>query len=334
MAFAAYPLDHSNSFRMTVQPASYSQLLPLTVLISYHNNQSFLDKLLESIMLSDIKGWIYEIVVIDSGSDSPPQLPKDSLCTIQSIYNPVGSLTSSLNIGLRYAKTEWICILDCDTEVIDKQFWTIVAKIAQENVSVGIPASLSSNYTAAECFDFIDTVLLGYLFSKRLVSPLLKAYYQKKSELLQSSLPFKVPYFWNQCIFLNASIKDRFIYNESLYVWACDFELSSQLARHREQVVCFPEYRIIHHGEGSGSHNSLSRIRGVLEGEYTYINLIYGHCAFIIHLMAIMARLVRLSFRMIFQRNSIKVDIEKLILKTHLSLFRDQFLRRPNEFKL
>ena len=312
---------------MSVQPGRSAQLLPLTVLVSFHNNQVFLDKLLNSILVSNFQNWIHEIIVIDSGSDSPPRLPLNSNLSIQTIYNPLGSLTTSLNIGLRHAKSEWICILDCDTEIIDRQFWTIIEKIHNQNISIAIPASLSSANTTAECFDFVDTVLLGYLFSKRLISPLLRAYYQKKSRLLRSTRPFAVSFFWNQCIFLHSRVKNVFVYDETLYVWACDFELSKRLHRHGEKIVCFPEYRIVHHGEGSGSHNSLKRILGVLNGEYTYISIAYGRIAFIIHLAAIVARLVRLFLRMAVQRDSDKLAVEKTVLHSHFSLLNQQYFR-------
>jgi glycosyltransferase involved in cell wall biosynthesis len=297
-----------------------NQRQSISVLISFHNNQHFLDNLIQSILESNHQNLVNEIIVIDSASRIPPLLPQICSTPIYSIFNPLGSLTTSLNIGLHKAKSDWICILDCDTEIIEKDFWLIIDYMASNNLPVAVPVSLNSDITTGECFDLINTVSLGYLFSKRVIHPYLKSYYRRKNVLCKKNSHFQIPFFWNQCVILNSKYKNFFCYNENLHVWSCDFELSIRLRRCNINVYCVPQFKIIHHGEGSGSHDSIERMQGVLRGEFTYVSIVYKKVAFSIHLFSLLIRSLRLLARFFISPFSPKIYHDQVLLKSHIKL--------------
>jgi GT2 family glycosyltransferase len=226
--------------------------------------------------------------------------------------------------------TEWACILDCDTEIIDPNFWSIIDCATDNKLPLVIPASLYRNNDLQDCFDQIDTVLLGYIFSKKFLKPFLKSYNNMKISMLNSCKPFDVSYFWNQCVFINKTVYTQFRYSELLYVWACDFELSKRLHRSGQRLVCLPNFKIKHYGEGSSKHDSLNRILGVLKGEFTYTSIAYPIIAPILHVLAIAARAGRLMVHMLKLENRQKVNFEKLLFKSHVKLL----FRQPCDFHL
>jgi glycosyltransferase involved in cell wall biosynthesis len=304
----------------------------LTIIITYHNNQGFLTALLRSIASNIESEIVKKVIVVDSDSIKPPSLPESFPVPIDVLYNAKGSLTSSLNLGLTNVRTSWACILDCDTEIESSLLWNIVKQASDRNIKVAIPLSVYPNKKQQECFDTLDTVLLGYILSGRFMAYLLKPYYRSKEILsLPSTESFSVSFFWNQCVFVDMSIIEHFHYSESLHVWPCDFELSQRLTRMNQKIMCFPDYRIIHYGEGSGNHDDIVRMKAVLMGQFAYVNLAYPQASLPIHILALILRALRLLLRITFLQTSLKINCDKTLVKIHLKLLYSLVLRNAHK---
>lgn len=271
----------------------------ITFITSYRNNSHYIDNLLRSFCsLLHFEKLVAQVLVIDSNSDKPYLLPSSYPVPIRCIVNPKGTLTSSLNVGINECKTPWYAIFDADTEILSPNLLEIINVHSSD--SLILPVSVFADGSYQECFDDLDTILYSYMLTKLLSSRLLAPYFKNKKSKLRASLSFRVNRLWNQCIFVNKSLVSDLYYNEDIYVWGCDFELSNRLLRNKIPIVVDPNYRIVHFGAGSeGGHSSIQRQKKVIESEFTYINIVYPLFSIFIHLTSLSIRFLFLLFYLI-----------------------------------
>ena len=285
----------------------------ITFITSYRNNGKYIQNLLNSFTkLIGFHELVSEVVIVDSNSSQKFIIPQNYPIPVKYIFNPKGTLTSSLNLGIKETITKWYAIFDADTEVYSIN----LLKIIQTNVGspILLPSSITPDKRSHQFFDQIDTLLFGYVASRPLTSRLLKFYFNHKKLKMKSNEPFKVNYLWNQCLFVNKERVPDLHYNEDIYVWGCDFELSKRLMRQNVTVSAVPCYEVIHYGAGSdGGHESPDRQRKVIESEFSYIDICYPRFSYLIHCLSI-------TFKLFFLIPFI-LKPKKFMLKFHFLIY-------------
>jgi glycosyltransferase involved in cell wall biosynthesis len=92
----------------------------LTVIIPTRNEASFIDRCLSSVFAADLLPGGFEVFVVDGMSqDSTRQILSGWIpdhANLTMLDNPLGTVPSAMNIGIRAARGEWIIRLDAHSE--------------------------------------------------------------------------------------------------------------------------------------------------------------------------------------------------------------------------
>jgi glycosyltransferase involved in cell wall biosynthesis len=291
----------------------------LTIVVTYRNNSVYVDNLLLSLRrLEHFSSFVSEVIIVDSNSDTP-YISSFSDCPLRIILNHQGTLSSSLNIGIEQVSTRWVAIFDADTEICDTHLLNLPRLCP--NSSILLPVSCYPSGEPQDCFDSLDTTLYGYVLTKSLCGKLLGRYTRNKRRLSNGTSPFKVNYFWNQCVFVNLDKTPNFRYCEKIHVYGCDFELSKRLAKQGIFAECHPSYRVIHYGAGSdGGHTSFKRMLLVLFSEFSYVNEAYPSFSLVFHSLAIAIKLALLLASLTSCPSRAKLPLRVRLLRQHVLL--------------
>ena len=106
--------------------------MKLSIIISVFNLEKYITKCINSFLNQDIPTDIYEIIIIDDGStDNSSKLIKDYVSghhNISYYFKENGGASSARNLGLKYAKGEYIWFFDGDDWVKSNILKTIINK--------------------------------------------------------------------------------------------------------------------------------------------------------------------------------------------------------------
>lgn len=109
-----------------------NRTMKLSIIISVFNLEKYITKCINSFLNQDIPTDIYEIIIIDDGStDNSSKLIKDYVSghhNISYYFKENGGASSARNLGLKYAKGEYIWFFDGDDWVKSNILKTIINK--------------------------------------------------------------------------------------------------------------------------------------------------------------------------------------------------------------
>lgn len=124
------------------------------VIIPFRDEYQLVVKLLEQI-LRMVTYPVYNIVLVDDGSKNKNFI--NSLTKIKNLKiiqneKPVG-FAASVNKAVKESKTDFICVMHSDTEVLQKNFLWILAKTLseQKNNKVAAVSAVTDNPMSKEC---------------------------------------------------------------------------------------------------------------------------------------------------------------------------------------
>ncbi len=308
-------------------------MISWTAVISFRDNQAYLEALLDSFVKHLPSGAVHEVIVIDSDSQTPPVIPGRISLNVSVLHNPAGTLTTSLNVGLETCKTEWIGIFDADTEITGLEIASLPERALEVGADLIVPRSISSDGSRQDYFDNSDTVTKGYVFTRPLLSIFHRGYRRKKLITDRSVHPVAIRYFWNQCVFVNLKkIRSSFLYDSRLAVWACDFDLSRRLREANIRMTALPSVEIIHHGGGAGSVFSSRRAMAVTRSEVLYVTIHFPRSNSILHFLALLFHTGKYLFKRVRSRQwKEERDVEWSLLRDHYRAVRD---RRKSDFEI
>jgi GT2 family glycosyltransferase len=308
-------------------------MISWTAIISFRDNQSYLEALLDSFAKHLPSGSIHEIIVVDSDSQKPPLISDSFPFVVKVLHNPAGSLTTSLNMGLEACKTDWVGIFDADTEITGGDIASLPERALEDGADLVVPRSISEDGSRQDYFDNVDTVTRGYVFTRPLLSLFHRRYRRKKLITDQSIQPVAIRYFWNQCVFVNLKkIRSSFLYNPRLAVWACDFDLSRRLREANIRMIALPSVAIIHHGGGSGSVFSSRRAMAVTRSEILYVTIHFPRSNSILHVVSLLFHTGKFLFKRFRPRQGkAERDVEWSIIRDQFRAVRD---RRQSNFEI
>lgn len=131
-----------------LSPVRSSNNQKYTVISAVYNVEKYLDKFFESLTKQQLCFNKYiEIIIVDDGSTDNSAIiikkwinkfPKN----IKYIYKDNGGQGSARNLGLKYAKTEWVTYIDPD-DFVDARYFKNIAKVIAENENL---AMVSCNF--------------------------------------------------------------------------------------------------------------------------------------------------------------------------------------------
>ncbi|MGG7078798.1 glycosyltransferase family 2 protein [Clostridium sardiniense] len=90
-----------------------------SIIIATINRSNLINKCIESVMLQSYKN--YEIIVVDQSSDTKTKKIVEKYDDVRYINIMPNGLSNARNIGVKFAKGDYICLLDDDAEY-DKNF--------------------------------------------------------------------------------------------------------------------------------------------------------------------------------------------------------------------
>lgn len=118
----------------------------VTIIIPMYNSEKFIERTLNSIFDSNLSKQIYDVLVVDDGSnDNGLQIVKNMVKDHSNLFfitQKNGGASKARNIGIEQAKTDYIWFVDSDD-------------VVSEDLSVIAQVLNSDAYTNIDVFDFV-----------------------------------------------------------------------------------------------------------------------------------------------------------------------------------
>lgn len=249
----------------------------LTILIVTWNSWGDLKRCLESIASSD--AGESEVLVFDNGSvDGTPALVREHFPYVRLEQSPTNlGLPPAVNRGLTLARSDYVMLLDVDTEVQPGTARRLLGFLHQrpdvalvaprihtpqgmiEPSARNLPSAMNGLFGRQSV---LSRIFPGNPFSRRYMAP----------ENLHNTEPFRVEQVSAACMFMRRSLfQDVGPWDEGYRCYWVDSDWCAQIRKAGQVIYCVPDVRIVHHENNrAGKKKSTWRIRHFHIGAYRF----------------------------------------------------------------
>ncbi len=226
---------------------------PIDIIIVNFNSTDYSIKCIGSIY-SSFQTIGANIIVVDNGSKDYPVRIKRAYPDVDLILNDQNDgFSKAVNIGLRYAASQWAIILNSDT-VIYSGFFDKVVPFLNSNREVAIvgPKILEKDGAVQGSARRFPTVLTS-LFGRK--SPLTKIFPNNpvtKKEFFcfngNGNKPIEVDWVSGACMIARTkALKDINGFDEKFFLYWEDTDICSRLKKAGWKIIYYPLSEIYHH---------------------------------------------------------------------------------------
>jgi hypothetical protein len=221
--------------------------MDLSIVIVNYKSKEKIKKCLKSILLADLSGLSWELIVVENDSgDNLSDLLTDfkSSKLIKSDKNL--GMGGGNNLGIKIAQGEFILILNPDTELKPEAIKTLFSYI-KENKDVYIigPKLLnpdlslqySCSYFPRPWTPIFRRTFIGKFFQKHLDWFLMKDFDHKSTR--------EVDWLMGSCLLIRGNDFDGF--DERFFMYFEDIDVCRRAWHYGKKVVYHPEAEVIHH---------------------------------------------------------------------------------------
>lgn len=145
----------------------------LSVVIPYYNMGSYIDETLESVLNSTYRP--VEVVIVNDGSDNPESLAKlreienSGRKEVRIIHTENKGLASARNTGARYARGEFLALLDAD-DLVEPEFYARSIKILKKYKNVSLVYSWVRYFDGAKGCFIANNLEFPYLLAHNMLA--------------------------------------------------------------------------------------------------------------------------------------------------------------------
>ena len=225
----------------------------LSILIVTWNSWGDLKRCLDSIAKVDFDNL--EIVVIDNGSgDDTVEHVRQQFPEVKLLENSTNlGLPAAVNQGLRFAKGDYIMLLDVDTEVATGTPARLFQFMEQSpHVAMSAPRIYTPEGEIEQSARNLPSVMSGLFGRQSLLrhwfpnNPFSRQYLMPEN--LGKVEPFQVQQVSAACMFMRRSVIDKAgFWDEGYRCYWIDSDWCAQLKSVGESVYCVPDVHIVHH---------------------------------------------------------------------------------------
>ncbi|MBR9706005.1 glycosyltransferase [Candidatus Pacearchaeota archaeon] len=166
---------------------------PVSIVIPSYNRIDALQNCLESIFAQDYSKDLYEIIVIDDGTDTPYKLPSFDVKLIRNSKR-MGD-PYSRNLGINNSKGEYILILDDDVTLVSSNFISkgieilqneLIGMVAPKKIDLYLEEPIPPEERSTVAPRFVDGNLIPVKRSEGFIDYGCMVFIAKKSALLET----------------------------------------------------------------------------------------------------------------------------------------------------
>jgi len=183
----------------------------VSIIIVTYNNKDDIEECLDSILNQTYKN--FEIIVVDNASkDGTPDIVQRKYPTVRLIRSPKNLGYAGGNaLGLKYAKGDYIVILNPDT-IVDKNWLQELVSIANRDNKIGIVGACILLYDQPSRINALGNVLhfTGLVFCNAFCEPYDK--YREKDQYL--ALPSGAAFLIKREVIEEVGFMDKFFFME------------------------------------------------------------------------------------------------------------------------
>lgn len=254
-----------------------SRKFKFTILILTYNSQKHIVKLVRS-LFKYLKGVSYEILIIDNGSTDKTisLLNKKEFSEIRIIQRKMNyGFGQSINWGVKFAKGEYLLILNPDTEVIDSSLKTLLnSALINKNNILG-PINLKKNGQVHGTFvRRPNAMMIAFDFTNlRKLFPdnrWHKSFYYRDTDLDDIA---EVDAISGSSMIVN---RKRFIsldgFDNSFFMYLEDIDFCLRAKKAGLHVLLCKNARIYHEAGGSSKNNEKINLNAWIDSRYYFVD--------------------------------------------------------------
>lgn len=250
--------------------------MDLSIVIVNWNAKDYLNKCVASIY-ENATNLSFEIIVVDNASsDGSAEMLRSefpSVILIENKNNP--GFGAANNQALKRCASEFVLILNPDTEVLDGAFVTMVSFMKQNEKAGAVGAKLLNANGAAQltCARNFPTLLTEFFWlttlvrrfpKNRIVGHYLMSYWDHNDKR-------EVDCLSGACIMARQDVLKKLNYfDEDYFIYGEDADLCYRIKKAGWQIWYLPEAEIIHYGGASSKSISEKAVIYDRESLYTY----------------------------------------------------------------
>jgi len=219
------------------QPVPQGQAVFFSIVIAAYNQGDLLQETVDSILKQTFRDW--ELVIVDDGSTdttwdvSNQIVERNADRRIKILRKENGGLSDARNYGMRFAKGNWLCMLDSD-DLLGKEYLSKAASLALQGADIVVG-----------CMENFDAVSSVWCFPEGYSIVGLSHWNKFHASVLMSS----------------RLVKSIGGYDQSLLWGLEDWNFWLSASRHRPRVMHLPEITFYYrHHHGSSMRKEMFRV--------------------------------------------------------------------------
>ncbi|GAB4128602.1 MAG: glycosyltransferase family 2 protein [Raineya sp.] len=261
----------------------------LSIIIINYNTFSLTCKCIESI-IRHTEGIDYEIILVDNASsECSADKFLELFPQITLIKSPENvGFAKGNNLGLQYAKGEYILLLNSDIELLENSIYQAIEH-CKKNPNIGVlsTALIYPNGTLQPVANRFPSIYLEIIELLRIQKFLPRMWREKilLGFFFSQDRTIEADWVWGAFFLTKKSIIELFPEKklfDSFFMYYEDVQWCHYIKKKlRYKIIYFPETKVLHHGSASSPNSEekkVAKLEQNLNNEKVFLQAAYGKC--------------------------------------------------------